>query len=287
MKEERAPPPSLNIILTALCAALYAVGAYTTAYIPSPWGFGQFRPAVVIPSFFAAVFGPWVGGVGAALGTLICDSVKHGTLHMGSLIAAVPGNFIGFFILGYIMKRKFTWERFVLASYLTLAVGNIIVAFLYVFLYKVLYTQTLQMPFESLIMLSVGLTIFWFITMLPFSLTITPVLIRVVAIAFPGIVSKDIRMHSVGKDLPKTTFSLALALPGIITLAIGLAIAYTPFGGYLATNFPKTFTPAVMELLKILFYICGAALTILGLSVLGAKPILTRKTTNSRVTKTA
>ncbi|MCS7114526.1 MAG: ECF transporter S component [Nitrososphaerota archaeon] len=271
MKEEQVLPASLNVILTALCAALYAVGAYSTAYIPSPWGFGQFRPAVVIPSFFAVVFGPWVGGIGAALGTLICDSVKHGTLHMGSLIAAVPGNFIGFFILGYMTKKKFTWERFIVASYLTLAIGNLIVAFLYIFLYKVLYTQTLHMPVESLVMLSIGLTIFWFITMLPFSLTITPVLIRVVTTAFPGIVSKDIRAYSIGNDIPKTTFSLALAVPGLITLATGLAIAYTPFGGYLVTNFPKTFTPAVMELLQILFYICGAALTILGVTVLGAK----------------
>jgi hypothetical protein len=54
-------PASLRAVLTALCAALYAVGAYATAYIPSPWGFGQFRPAVVIPAFFAVVFGP-LGG---------------------------------------------------------------------------------------------------------------------------------------------------------------------------------------------------------------------------------
>ncbi|MEM1674511.1 MAG: ECF transporter S component [Candidatus Bathyarchaeia archaeon] len=268
---------SLNIVLTALCAALYAIGAYTTAYIPSPWGFGQFRPAVVIPSVFAIVFGPWVGGVGAAVGTLICDSVKHGTLHMGSLMAAVPGNFVGFFILGYIMKKKFTWGRFILAPNLTLIIGNLIVAFLYVFLYKALYTQTLQMPVDSLVMLSLGLTIFWFITMLPFALTITPILIRAVAMAFPGLVSEDVRIHSLKKEIPKTTFSLALTVPGILILLAGIVIAYTPFGNYLATSFPKIFTPAVMELLKILFHICGAVLLILGLAFLGAKPLLTRE----------
>ncbi|MEM2513301.1 MAG: ECF transporter S component [Candidatus Bathyarchaeia archaeon] len=268
---------SLNVVSTALCAALYAIGAYTTAYIPSPWGFGQFRPAVVIPSVFAIVFGPWVGGIGAAVGTLICDSVKHGTLHMGSLMAAVPGNFIGFFILGYIMKKKFTWGRFILASNLTLIIGNLTVAFLYVFLYKALYTQTLQMPVDSLIMLSFGLTIFWFITMLPFALTITPILIRAVAIAFPGLVSEDVRIHSLRKEIPRTTFSLALTVPGILILLAEIVIAYTPFGNYLATSFPKTFTPAVIELLKILFYICGGVLLILGLAFLGVKPLLTRE----------
>jgi len=57
-------PYALIIVATAVSAALYAVGSLTTAYIPSPWGMGQFRPAVVIPSFFAVVFGPWAGGLG-------------------------------------------------------------------------------------------------------------------------------------------------------------------------------------------------------------------------------
>ncbi len=276
LKEERVSA-SLNVVLMALCAALYAVGAYTTAYIPSPWGFGQFRPAVVIPSFFAAVFGPWVGSVGAAMGTLICDSVKHGTLYMGSLMAAVPGNFVGFFMLGYMLKKRFSWGRFILASNLTLIVGNLIVAFLYVFLYKVLYTQAIEMPAESLIMLSLGLTIFWFITMLPFVLAITPILIRVVAAAFPGIVSEDIRVSSLKNEIPKRTFSLAMAIPGLIILLIGIVIGYTPFGSSLATSFPKTFTPTVMELLQVLFYICGVALLILGFTFLGAKSLLIRK----------
>ncbi|MEM3550923.1 MAG: hypothetical protein QXV01_07530, partial [Candidatus Bathyarchaeia archaeon] len=163
---------------------------------------------------------------------MICDSIKHGTLYIGSLMAAVPGNFIGFFILGYMMKKRFTWGRFILTSNLTLIIGNLIVAFLYIFLYKVLYTQALQMPVDSLVMLSLGLTIFWFITMLPFVLAITPILIRVVAVAFPGMVSEDIRINSLKKEIPKTAFSLALAIPGILILSAGIAIAYTPFGSY-------------------------------------------------------
>lgn len=275
LKEKRGLPASLKAVSTAFCAALYFIGAYATAYIPSPWGFGQFRPAVVIPAFFAVIFGPWVGGIGAALGTLICDSVKHATLYMGSLLAAVPGNFVGFFLFGYITKRKFTWRRFILASNLTLSVANFIVAFLYVFAYKVLYAQSLQMSADSLILLSLGLTLFWFITMLPFVLLITPLLIRAAAAAFPGLVSEDIRMNSVKKEIPKTPFGLALAVPGILMLIVGLAVTFTAFGSYLATNFATTFTPAVMELLQILFYACGVTLLALGFAVLGAKSHLT------------
>jgi hypothetical protein len=271
VEKENKLPASLIVVSTALCAALYAVGAYATAYIQSPWGMGQFRPAVIIPAFFATIFGPWTGGVGAALGTLICDSVKHGTLHMGSLIAAVPGNFVGFFLFGYIVKRKFTWGRFVLASNVTLVIGNLIVGFLYVFAYKVLYAQALQMSWEALTLLSLGLTIFWFITMLPFVLLVTPPLIRAAALAFPGIVSEEIRMHSLKSEIPKKTFGLALAVPGVVMLLVGLATTYSPFGSYLATNFASTFTPVVMDLLQLLFYGSGIVLSVLGFVVLGAK----------------
>ncbi|MEM1516511.1 MAG: ECF transporter S component [Thermofilum sp.] len=271
---ERRLPMSLKVSLTSFCAALYAIGAYATAYIPSPWGFGQFRPAVLIPAFFATVFGPWVGGVGAAIGTLICDSVKHGTLYMGSLLAAVPGNFAGFYVLGYMLRKRFTWGRFILASNLALAVGNAVVAFLYIFLYKVLFTQSLQMPFESLVAVSIGLTAYWFVTMLPFVLTITPILVRAAAAAFPGIVPESIRAHSLREELPRTTFALAFIAPGLAALLTGVAIGFTPFGSYLASQYPKVFTPKVLELLQLLFYLCGAALLILGFSFLGARSFL-------------
>jgi hypothetical protein len=276
MGREPGLPDSLKAVSTALCAALYAIGSYATSYIQSPWGMGQFRPAVVIPALFATVFGPWTGGVGAALGTLICDSAKHGGLYMGSLLAAVPGNFMGFFLFGHIIKRGFSWRRFILASNASLAIGNLIVAFLYVFAYKALYAQALPMSTEALTLLSVGLTIFWFITMLPFVLLIAPPIIRAVAISFPGIVPEGMRAHSIREEMPHRAFGLSLAIPGIIMLLIGLSTS-TAFGDYLATNFSKTFTPMIMELLRILFYGSGIALSALGFAVLGAMPIGKRR----------
>ena len=140
-------PLSLLVVATAICAALYAVGSYATAYIPSPFGFGQFRPAVIVPALFGALFGPFPAAIGAALGTLIADSTKHGYLYPGSFLASVPGNFVGFFIFGYILKKKFTWTRFISASVITLAVANAMVAFLYMFIFKALYAQAL--PFVA------------------------------------------------------------------------------------------------------------------------------------------
>lgn len=263
-------PASLQVVATAFNAALYAIGAFVTAYIPSPWGIGQFRPAVIIPAFFASIFGPWVGGTGAAMGTLIADSVKHGQLYPGSLIAAVPGNFIGFFIFGYVLRRKFNWARFITVTNLTLVIANLIVAFLYVFAFKLLYTGApayTALSSDALIMLSVGLTVFWFVTMLPFVLLVTPPLIVAASSAFPSIVAEDIRKSSL-KQLPKRLFGLSMLVPGVIMLLVGLATTYTVFGTYLSTKFATSFPATVMALLQLLFYGSGIALSVLGVIVL-------------------
>ncbi|MCS7369135.1 MAG: ECF transporter S component [archaeon GBS-70-058] len=269
-------PYSLKIVLTSLCAALYAIGSYFTAYIQSPWGMGQFRPAVVIPALFATIFGPWVAGVGAAIGTLICDSIKHGTLYLGSLIAAVPGNFIGFSLFGYITRRRFNWEKFILASNIALIVGNLITAFLYIFVYKFLFAQALIMPFEALTILSIGLMLFWFITMLPFVLLITPPLIRIISITFPSIVPMDVREASLKSVLPRRSFGIALISSGVFTLLIGILISFSPLGIYLSTTFRGYFPPLVMDLFQLLLYLCGIVLSLLGLGVLGLNVVSRR-----------
>jgi hypothetical protein len=267
MENRKQQPPSLLIVATALCASLYAVGCYATAYIPSPWGVGQFRPAVVIPAFFATIFGPIPAAFGAAMGTLIADSVKHGYLYPGSYLAAVPGNFIGFYLFGYIVRKKFNWSRFILASNITLTIANLIVAFLYIFAFKVLCKSELDMSPADLTFFSIGLTIWWFVTMLPFVLLVTPPLIRAVAVAVPSIVPDDVRTHSLREELPKTTLSLAMLIPGLIMLLIGLATTYTDVGVYLST----TFKDPIPVLIQLMFYISGITLTCLGMAVYAGK----------------
>jgi len=259
-------PVSLLTVATIMCAVLYAIGAYSTAYIPSPWGVGQFRPAVVVPAFFAVIFGPMPAAVGAAIGTLIADSVKHGYLYPGSFLAAVPGNFIGFFLFGYIVKKKFTWRRFILASNVTLTVANLIVAFLYITVFKVLYLSQptyVAMSWDAIVFLSIGLTIWWFVTMLPFVLLITPLLIRAVAAAVPSVVPKDVKTHSLREELPKTTFSLAMLVPGLIMLSIGLATTFTVVGDYISSNFK----PPIPALIELMFYASGVVLFVLGILI--------------------
>ncbi|MCS7138652.1 MAG: ECF transporter S component [Crenarchaeota archaeon] len=254
---------SLLVTTTALCAALYAVGCYATAYIPSPWGFGQFRPAVVIPALFGIVFGPFPSALGAAMGTLIADSAKHGSLHIGSLIAAVPGNFIGFYIYGRIMGKGLNWSRFITASLLALIIGNAVVAFLYVFFYRALFLHALPFSIETLTFVSIGLTIYWFATMLPFMLLITPLLIRMVAVAMPGIVPKYLRFSSIRTEFPRRSFMLATIIPGVILLLLGVATSLTPL---------KDFTLSAAKLsstllIELTYYCAGLVLTTMGVAI--------------------
>ena len=273
----RQHPVSLLTVAMVMCAVLYAVGAYSTAYIPSPWGVGQFRWAVVIPAFFATIFGPMPAGIGAAVGTLIADSVKHGYLYPGSYLAAVPGNFIGFYLFGYIVKKKFTWGRFILASNVTLTVANLIVAFLYVFFFKVLYLSQqkyVKMSSDAQIFLSIGLTIWWFVTMLPFVLLVTPMLIRAVAAAVPSVVPEEVRIHSLKQELPKKTFSLAMLIPGLIMILMGLATTYTTLGNYINSFFGE----AIFSLIQLMFYASGLILAVLGTIVYTGRMFLWPRT---------
>ncbi len=63
-----------EVVYMAIGAALYGVLGWATAIarIPGPFNVSA-RPAVVIPMFFGAIFGPWVGFFTGAVGNIIID----------------------------------------------------------------------------------------------------------------------------------------------------------------------------------------------------------------------
>jgi hypothetical protein len=241
------------------------MGSYLTAYISSPWGSGQFRPAVVIPAVFSTLFGPMVGVLGAAVGTLIVDSAKHGQIYVRSLVSAVPGNFLGFYLFGRLVKR-FSWENYVKATQISLLVSNAIVAFLYVY-FRAFVEASYPVVFkEGWIYVSLGLVAWWYVTMLPFVLLIGPPLIRAVASAFPGIVSEQVRSATVKGEALKKSFSLAMIVPGAVMLLVGVGIVLADPDWILALNVaPNAVVLAGMEAM---FIIGGVILIFLGLLVL-------------------
>jgi hypothetical protein len=101
--------------MTAINAALYAsigIATYFGVFAPPPLGFVRFWPAVVVPGVFATLFGPWVGGIGAAIGILASDMVINGNFLL-SITVGVPSNFIGFFLVGYIARKQLTLKKLI------------------------------------------------------------------------------------------------------------------------------------------------------------------------------
>lgn len=266
VKVGRKRSVSLEVAQSATCAVLYAMGFYLTAYTSSPWGSGQFRPAVVIPAIFATLFGPFVGGIGAALGTLVADSVKHGELYVRSLVSAVPGNFIGFYLFGWLMRRRFSWENFVKTSQVTLFISNVIVAFLYVF-YRVFVDGSYPVAFaDAWIYISLGLVAWWYVTMLPFVLLLGPPLIRAVASAFPGLVSEQIRSSNVRSEVLRRSFSVAMIVPGVMMLLIGIATVLADPNQLLSLNIAAN--PLILAGMQAMFIVGAVILLALGILIL-------------------
>lgn len=104
---------AIDVAATALNAGLYAALGLLFFYVlpltaPS-LGLVRFWPQVIIPAVFAALFGPWVGGLGAMIGIFISDMLIHGNPVL-SLMAGVTSNFAGFFLVGYIAKKNIEWK---------------------------------------------------------------------------------------------------------------------------------------------------------------------------------
>jgi hypothetical protein len=95
--------------------ALYvAVGYIVYSFIPIKFEQVRFWPPVIVPAVFAVVFGPLVGGLGAAVGIFLSDLLLGGNPLL-SLMAGVTSNFVAFYLIGYIAKKKIRWTIPVIA----------------------------------------------------------------------------------------------------------------------------------------------------------------------------
>jgi len=107
-------PKALNVTLIAMNAALYAAVGLALYYVfpvvaPTVGGV-RFWPVVVIPTTFAVLFGPLVGGAGAAIGIFISDVLIHGDPLL-SLTAGVTSNLVCFGLIGYLSRVKLNWKK--------------------------------------------------------------------------------------------------------------------------------------------------------------------------------
>ncbi len=251
---EKIKSKSFIIALTAMNAVLYFIGAYATSYIESPWGIGQFRPAVVIPFYFAVAFGPYVGGVGAAIGTLLASILRYGQPWL-SLVSGTPANFIAFYLVGILLHKKFSWPRFIITAVITSLLGNLIAALgvllaAYMGLYP-LIRFIVTLPLYSQIGFVIGLTLFWFITMVPFNLIIVPILLKSTITFLPKHLVEQLSSINMKKEY--LTISGILLIIGILALLISYITISSP-------NILGATNKVMIDAIKTLFLILGASL---------------------------
>lgn len=85
----------MKIALIIVGAVLYGVGCFATMNIVI--GTITFRPAAFIACAWGILFGPWVGGLSAAIGNTFISDILSGWFGIGGV-----GGFVGNFIMGFL-----------------------------------------------------------------------------------------------------------------------------------------------------------------------------------------
>lgn len=206
---------SSEIAITGICAALYAVIGLLTSFGLSLGGVA-FWPAVVIPSIFAVLFGPWVGGIGAAIGIFIRDVMYHGDPLL-SLVAGVTSNFAMCFLIGYISRTDLSRKKLGLSVIIG---GTIVVAGLLL--------PTVLLPTESL--LFTGLT-----TSEIMAILTVVVVASMLAVAIIFAFKREWRNFSVGALIGQGVGATIVAIAVWIYSNIFISSSY--FGGPIQASF--------------------------------------------------
>jgi len=277
-RQVRPLGPALRLTLIALSAALYAAAIGVTAPISTPWGVGQFRPGVVFPAIFAILYGPLVGGVGAAIGTFIGDIVFLTPLEwtdpLLALIAGVPGNLIGFYFLGWFTRKYRSWNGFVIGSFIALLFGNFVAAtgvvlYLSILFFPLspLYPQSplriaaeywLVLSIEARILAIFGFTFFWMVTMMPFVVPLVPPVVR----ALQPLVGSQVELGLYGwhRGSGLKALSSTLVVSSILFVLYLLSV-FTPVGDLL---FSQVSAPQFIPWLKLLFLLAATVVLAFG-----------------------
>ncbi|MBO0780044.1 MAG: ECF transporter S component [Ktedonobacteraceae bacterium] len=105
-----------QIVYAALGAALYGLLSIPTNIFQISAGGISFRPAIVIPLFFGALFGPWVGLFAGGFGNILGDWLTGWGITWNwdignGLIGFVPGLAIIFTAGRYFNWRNYAWAE--------------------------------------------------------------------------------------------------------------------------------------------------------------------------------
>lgn len=174
-----------KVALIAITASLYAVAKGLTAFIPTPFGVGQFLLFIFVPAFFAIVGDTLAAATGAAIGTFLGDTIfltpMGQTNPALSLVSGVPANFVAFLLYGYLVKRYRSWPAFISSTVLCITLGNVVAGALVVAFAAQVFLPAFSgvVAQYGVVSLVLGFTLFWTGTMVPAVVIVVPLLLRV------------------------------------------------------------------------------------------------------------
>jgi hypothetical protein len=180
------PTAAGKVTLIAITAALYAVAKGLTAFIPTPFGVGQFLLFIFVPAFFSIVGDTLSAAVGAGIGTFLGDVLFLTPLGQTnpalSLVSGVPANFVAFLLYGYLVKRFKSWPAFISSTVLCITLGNLIAGILVVGFAAQVFLPAFATVVAKygVVSLVLGFTLFWTGTMVPAVVVAVPILLRAI-----------------------------------------------------------------------------------------------------------
>lgn len=211
-----------TVAVIGICAALYAVVGRLTDFGVTVGGVA-FWPAAVIPAVFAVLFGPWTGGIGAAIGIFIRDMLFHGQPLL-SLSAGVTANLAAFFVIGYVSRTRLNWK----ATSLSVILGTVIIV-------AGMLLPTILLPTESVSYFSFQLSLSEIVLLFTSTVAASTLIIAIVAWIRP-----EWRNYGAGSILGLATGSAIIA---VIVWAYS-QLFYSPTG-YFKAAIPTTFIPII------------------------------------------
>jgi energy-coupling factor transport system substrate-specific component len=110
-----------QIVYMALGAALYGGLSYLTNILQLPATSNvSFRPGIVIPLFFGAVFGPWVGLFTGGVGNLIGDYISGYGVYWNWDVGNALIGFIAGLVVYITLGRYFARRNIIMAEVFTI-----------------------------------------------------------------------------------------------------------------------------------------------------------------------
>ena len=205
------------VAAAASCAALYAIVNILTSPIRTPWGVGEFRPGVVIPAFYALVFGPIPAAFGAGFGSFIGDMVSlvatGASTPLLAIVAGGGGNFVGFLVLGWVYQRIKGWKGFIAGTTTGLFIGNLWAA----------AGVVLILNFPTVLIL--GFLLFWFGTMFPFVVVLVPALLRAMK-PYASKLSANSAYPELAEPKKSILWTWTIAVSALVLASVGVLLAF-------------------------------------------------------------